>query len=87
MRIAGTHQGAAILEDLDVLDPTCLLQFQELLHPHVDHFANFAHGHPWNRQIVPWRETDHAANSRFGLRHQQTCIIFTLFRNIRQQAA
>src|ERR1700722_12720305 len=75
MRIAGAHHGAAIFENLDVIDIFQFAQLSELFYPCVDDQLNFLPTHRGECEIVTRRKTNHAANSRFRLGDEQTHVV------------
>src|SRR5256885_607713 len=75
MRIAGSHHGAAILEDLYVLDPLHRAEFGVLVGPDINYPAYIANLHCCESQIVAGREAHHAANPRFGSRDNQVSSV------------
>src|SRR5580704_8321128 len=56
MRIAGTHQKAAILKNLDVVYPVECAEFRILLRPRIDHGNDGRFFHLTERKIVLRRE-------------------------------
>ena len=75
MRIARSHQLAAIFENLHMADPGNLAKRGILLGPAIHDGAQFLMTHSRNCQIVPRRKTHDAADSRFGLRGEQTSLV------------
>src|SRR6516162_10295375 len=71
MWITGAHAGAAVLKDLDVIDPGNISQREVLLDPNIQDRPDFALCHERKRDIVPFRKTDDAADSAFApCKHQ-----------------
>src|ERR1700730_675306 len=85
MRIARSHQRTAVLKNLHVAHPIDPSQAPELLSPHENHVTNLSERHPWNRQIMSRRKTDHPANPLLRARHEQTAFIFFKRSRIRQK--
>jgi len=69
MRIAGTHNSAAILEDLHIVNKRQSAQFIVLSYPDIDDLLKIRQRHIRNREIVAWREADYAANAIFATRN------------------
>ena len=83
VRIACAHHGAAVFEDLYVVDLGPRAEFQVLLHPRIHHLAQVGRLHVGDRQVVARRETDHAAESRFGFGQQQAVLLEAIQRRAR----
>ena len=75
MRIAGAHHGAAIFENLDVIDIFQFAQLPELFYPCADDELNFVQPHSGECEIVTRRKTNHAANSRFRFGDEQPHVV------------
>ena len=71
MRVAGSHHGPAVLEDLHVLDPLQAAHLDIFPRPAIHHRANLLAGHARQGQAVVGMVAEHLAQSagRFG--HQQ----------------
>src|SRR6516164_6649290 len=67
VRIAGTHHGTAIFENLDVLNVVKRTELLELPSPAIDHSSDIGAVHHGKSQIVFWGKTEHTADSGFGL--------------------
>src|ERR1022692_4871241 len=71
MRIAGAHHGAAVFEDLYVVDVFQAGQFPKLSDPCVDDQLNLIPRHRGQGEIVTWGKANHTANPRLGFGDQQ----------------
>src|SRR5438270_13568131 len=71
MRVAGSHHGAAVLEDLNVIDGVKTTQFAILADPGAHDAFDFLRLHGAKGEIVPRRKADYTAESRFPLRDNQ----------------
>jgi hypothetical protein len=67
MRIACAHHGAAVFENLDVVDVGHFAQLTKLFHPGADDQFDGVNAHGGQREIVTRRKTHHAAEARFAL--------------------
>src|SRR5450631_2661430 len=87
MRIAGTHHGAAVFEDLDVVDVFQAGQFSKLFDPGADYQFDLVQRHGSEREIVTRREANHAANPglRFGDKQAHTVDVETSVEDLRLQ--
>src|SRR5579864_809615 len=65
MRVAGSHHGAAILENLDVVNIRTHTQFLELARPGPHHFGDVLRIHGGERQVVARGETHDSARAGF----------------------
>ena len=65
MGIASAHHGAAVFENLYVVDIFQPGQFAKLSDPGVDDQFNLIQRHGGQREIVTGRKADHPANPRF----------------------
>src|SRR4029079_7515201 len=74
VRIAGPHDGAAIFEDLHVVDLRHLSQLLELSGPGADHTCNLCGRHGGQGKIVAGREADYPANAGFAFGDQQSPV-------------
>ena len=74
MRIACAHHGAAILEDLHMIDLGHRSQFLELGGPGADHVFDVFGLHGGKGEVVAGREADHPAEPGFAFRHQQSPV-------------
>src|SRR5579864_2294972 len=72
MGIARSHHGAAVLEDLHVVDGLQAAQLAKLFHPGMDDGFDRFRRHGRQRKIVSRRKTDYSAKARLALRHQQS---------------
>ncbi len=72
MRIAGAHHGAAVLEDLDVLDFGARSEFSCLCRPHFYDTTNCRKLHGCEGEVVAGIETEDTADATLGLRAQET---------------
>src|SRR5579864_1675149 len=72
MGIARSHHGAAVLEDLHVVDGLQAAQLAKLFHPGMDDGFDRFRRHGRQRKIVSRRKTDYSADARLALRHQQS---------------
>ena len=71
MGIAGAHHGAAVLEDLHMVDIRQFAQRGRLAGPRIHHGGDFRHVHARQRQRVVGMEAEHAATPAFRLGDQQ----------------
>src|SRR5882724_4844914 len=74
MRITGTHHGAAILEDLHVIDLRQLPQLPELGGPGMDHVFNVRRRHSGKGKVVARGKADYPAQAGFAFRDQQSPV-------------
>lgn len=75
MRIAGAHHGAAVLENLYVVDEVAASEIGELLPPHFDDCDDFFLVHARQGQIVAGRKASDAAEAWFRLRNNQLVLL------------
>src|SRR5690348_3928156 len=72
MRIAGAHQGAAVLEHLDVTNPAARFELRILLREGIQGVAQFGVVHSRYGEIVARRKAYDAADAALALGLQQT---------------
>ena len=82
MGVAGAHHGAAVFEDLDVVDERPGGEIVKLLDPGVNDRAQVVHRHVGDGEAVPGREADHAANTRLGFGDQEAALLVAIERGI-----
>src|ERR1700722_662980 len=75
MRIARAHHGAAIFENLDVIDIFQFAQLSKLFYPCANNELNFFQTHRGECEIVTRGKTNHAANSRFRFCDEQPHVV------------
>src|SRR6266511_777911 len=73
--VAGTHHGAAVLEDEDVAYPVDTTEFDVLVGPGLDHLSDRALLHLAEGEVVARREADDPADTPFTLGHQQPVTV------------
>ena len=78
MRIAGAHHGAAVLENLYVVDEVAASEIGELLAPHFDDCDDFFLVHARKGQIVAGRKASDAADAWFRLRNNQLAFCWSV---------
>jgi hypothetical protein len=66
MGIAGTHHGASIFEDLDVLDVGACAELGCLVGPHLDDAADGGDVHGGEREVVARIKAEDAADATLG---------------------
>ena len=71
VRIAGAHHRAAIFENLHVADPGIRRESRVLFNPGFDDMPNVRRVHARQREIVPRRKTDDAADAAFRRRREK----------------
>src|SRR5512133_1613922 len=69
--VAGTHHGAAVLEDEDMTYPVDGTELDVLVGPGLDHLADGVLLHLAQGEVVARGEADHPADASFALDHQQ----------------
>src|SRR5512132_3628958 len=69
--VAGTHHGAAVLEDEDMTYPVDGTELDVLVGPGLDHLADGVLLHLAQGEVVAWGEADDPADASFALGHQQ----------------
>ena len=79
MRIAGAHHGAAVLENLYVVDEVAASEIGELLAPHFDDCDDFFLVHARKGQIVAGGKASDAADAWFRLRNKQLALLSVCF--------
>ena len=62
----GAHHCAAVLKNLNVIDPRNIGQIPNLFHPGIYDLADLRFGHDGQRKIMALVETHHATNSTFA---------------------
>ena len=73
--IGGAHHGAAVLEDLHVVDPGMLREGGGFKGPGVDDGGDFGHGHAGERERVVGVKAEDAATAALGLGDEQRGFI------------
>src|SRR5262249_16786369 len=86
MRIAGAHDGAAVLKNLHMFDPGNSSQLAVLLSPHINYFTDFLSGHKREREIVPLGKADDAADAAFAFDQQQPRVVTFAWRRLRTKS-
>src|SRR5580765_585211 len=85
MRIAGAHHGAAVFEDLHMLDPGARPQIVELIDPQIDHGPEFAQAHARDGEVVARRKTSDAADSALRTGDQQIVVVDPYFLRVGEE--
>src|ERR1051326_845463 len=80
MGIASPHHGAAVFEDLHIIDDRRLPHLLELLDPGVHYATQSRYFHARHGEIVARRETNHPADARFRFGDQQSLLLITVHR-------
>ena len=83
MRIAGAHHGAAIFEDLYVVDGRVGAEFSILLDPRVHNLAQVGQLHTGDSQVMARRETYYPADARLGFGDEEPLALETVWRRPR----
>src|SRR6266852_8543832 len=84
VRVARTHHGPTVLEDLNIVDGREPTELLVLRGPQVHDEANFCSRHAREGQVMAWRKTGHAAGTGLTLRHQQTSLIQASRRSVKK---
>ena len=66
VRVGGSHHGAAVLEDLDVIDPGEVAERGGFVGPGVDDAGDVGNGHAGESEGVVGVEAEDAAEAAFG---------------------
>ena len=85
MWIAGAHHLAAILEDLNVIDPVDRTQLLVLFAPDLDYSSDLVKFHIRNSEVVARRKTNHTADAAFPFCNYQVGLVHFAARTIRLQ--
>ena len=75
VRVAAAHHRALVLEDLHVRDPRLLAEARDFVRPGVHHGPDLAVAHARQREVVPRREAEHAADPGLGLAAQERLAV------------
>ena len=71
VRVGGAHHGAAVLEDLDVVDPGEVAEGGGFVGPGVDDAGDVGDGHAGEREGVVGMEAEDAAEAALGFGDQE----------------
>src|SRR5215472_10580460 len=85
MRVAGAHDGATILKNLNVIDPRNIPQVEVLLNPEVDDASDFLLRHQSHGEIVSLGETYNPADSALAARKHQKVVVEVCGRRVRAE--
>src|SRR5215472_8752422 len=85
MRVACAHDRAAILKNLHMLDPGNGFQLPVLVNPDIQDASYLVRRHQREREIVPFGEANHAADSVLRSCNHQAMIVDYVHWSIRPE--